>query len=170
MKPHAALPLAAAALLAAACTSSSTPERPSGGPSGAHTAFVAAVGQACARAVAAHDGHPFPLQGFDPEHPGADELPAVGNYFARYGGLPQTMAALHRLTPPAADAAAWSKLLELADQVSANAQRQIGAARAKDVTTFVRTVHTATRLSDELDTAGTRFGFTSESQCGKVFG
>ena len=135
-----------------------------------HAAFLTAVGNVCARAVGAHAGHPFPLSGFDPDRHNPDQLPTAGNYFARYGGLPQTMTALRRLGPPASDAAAWRRQLTVADQIRDNAQRQIAAARLRDVAAFVLTVRTAQRLTDELNSNGARFGFTSDSPCGQVFG
>jgi hypothetical protein len=135
-----------------------------------HAAFVATVEGKCQPAVAAHSGHPFPLEDFDPLHPDAQELPAVGNYFARYGGLPSTTRALHHLTPPATDATAWKALLLLADQMTKNAQQQIYAARSLDVSAFVRTVHVSDRLTKHIDDAGARFGFTPDSPCAQVFG
>jgi len=66
---------------------------------------------------------------------------------------------------------AWRELLSTADQMTANAQRQIPAARARIVATFVQTVHTANRLSASINASGARLGFTSESAaCGQVFG
>lgn len=76
------------------------------GPTGAdpqHSAFLAAVDLVCARAVARHAGHVLPVAPFDPEHPRPGELPAVADYFARYGGLPATTTALHALAPPRED-------------------------------------------------------------------
>jgi hypothetical protein len=52
--------------------------------------FIAQVDTLCTRAVAAHASHPFPISDFDPEHPDPAELPVVGEYFARYGFLPET--------------------------------------------------------------------------------
>jgi hypothetical protein len=157
-------------LVPAACGSSGRHAGASGTPGGGHTAFIASVDKVCARAVAAHQGHPFPVTGFDPENPNPDKLPAVANYFARYGGLPRIDATLHRLQAPSPDARKWHALLSLVDQVTANAQRQITAARAKDVTTFVQTVHTNERLTTRLQAAAGSFGLTSESDCSEVFG
>jgi hypothetical protein len=135
-----------------------------------HAAFVARVDAVCADAVAKHAGHPFPIPGFEPEHPTPSQLPAVGDYFERYGGLPATTAALHALTPPTDDSAAWHTLLGIADRLAANSRRQVDAARARDVTTFVITVHTANGLIDALNAAGKRLGFSDASPCRQVFG
>jgi hypothetical protein len=158
----------AVVLLAASCGRGANAHHAATVPD--NTAFIAAVGKVCARAVQAHAGHSFPLSAFDPDHPDPDQLPAVGTYFARYGALPATTAALHALPVPTSDAAAWRRLLTVADQIRDNAQRQIAAAQAKDVTAFVATVHTAQRLIDELETKGAHLGFTSSSPCRQVFG
>lgn len=142
----------------------------SGATADPHARFVSAVEQVCTRAVAQHDGHLFPVAGFDPERPDPRQLPRVGEYFARYGGLPQTTRALHTLTPPQADAASWTALLAIADQITRNAQHQIAAARSRDVTRFVRTTNTSHRLIALINAAGSRFGFTSGSSCGQVYG
>jgi hypothetical protein len=158
------LALAAAGL--AGCGSGATPNRAATAP--AHAAFLSSVDRTCAHAVRAE--HRFPLAHFDPERPDPDQLPAVGDFFARYSQLPRIMTALHALTPPAADAARWRALLAVADRYSENAQRQITVARAKDVPGFVATVHLARRLSDELDADGLRLGLDAKSPCGQVFG
>jgi hypothetical protein len=142
----------------------------SGATGDPHARFVSAVEQVCTRAVARHDGHSFPVAGFDPERPDARQLPRVGEYFARYGGLPQTTRALHTLSPSQADVAGWSALLAIADRITRNAQHQIAAARSRDVTRFVRTTNTSNRLTARINDAGSRFGFTSGSSCGQVYG
>lgn len=78
--------------------------------------------------------------------------------------------AWHALTPPAADAASWQSLLGLVDEMATNAQRQIAAARARDVPVFVHTVATTNERVTKINAAGTRFGFTQESACSQVFG
>ena len=162
------LAISAAVALVAGCGSGARPHRASTAP--AHSSFLTAVSDVCARAVSAHAGHPFPVSDFDPDHPDPDQLPAVGDYLARYGGLTETLAGLHSLDPPTSDVAAWRGLLAVADQIRDNARRQVDAARSKDFTTFVTTVHTAQHLTDELDSKGARFGFTSDSPCRQVFG
>jgi hypothetical protein len=142
----------------------------SGSARDVHAAFVDKVDHVCARAVAAHAGHVFPVANFDPARPDPDQLQAVADYFARYGGLPRTDAALHALTPPPGDVAAWRRLLALADRMTANAQRQIAAARARDVSGFTNTVATTSELVARINEAGARFGFEPDSACGQVFG
>jgi hypothetical protein len=139
-------------------------------PAGAHGAFVDSVSGVCARAVRAHQGHEFPVEGFDPLDPDPDQLPAVADYFATYGQLAQIDDQLHQLRPPAADTTAWTRLLALVDRITANSQAQIGAARSRDAATFVSTVRAGRALTEELDAAGERFGFRSGTACAEVFG
>jgi hypothetical protein len=156
------------AVLAGCATSS--PQAAPAPPTGAHGAFVASVTEVCQRAVDAHRGHDFPVAGFDPLHPDPNQLPAVGDYFASYGGLPETDRAMHALRPSAPDTAAWAAVLTLVDQVTANARSQIRAARARDVATFVATVRTAQSLTDRLNAAAERLGLGPDSACAQVFG
>jgi hypothetical protein len=149
---------------AAACGSSGS------APSTNGNGFVASVDGICSRAVAAHQGHPFPVANFDPEHPKPSQLPAVGNYLARYGGLAATAARLHRVTPPADSARQWQTVLGLVDQVAANSRRQIQAARAANVTGFLATLPQVKTLSAQLNAAGASLGFTSNSPCEQIFG
>jgi hypothetical protein len=127
------------------------------GPTG-HATFLAAVDKVCARSVAAHAGHPFPLPNFNPERPDPNQLPQVADYFAHYGGLRKTTRALHQLTPPRSDAADWRHLLRIAEEVTLDAQRQIAAARERDVTTFVKAVRASKQLTAQINTAGQHFG------------
>jgi hypothetical protein len=107
---------------------------------------------------------------FDPERPDPAQLPAVGDYFARYGALAETTHALHALTPPAAVSRDWRNLLAIADRMVANSQRQIDAARARDTETFVQTVHVSTDLVGQLNVVAKRIGIRRTSPCAQVFG
>ena len=162
------LALSAIVLAVAACSSGSSHHLVAAATS--RGAFLKAVNTVCARAVSAHAGHSFPLSNFDPEHPDASHLPIVGNYFARYGQLPQTVAALKELEPPPADTTAWQRLLTVAEEMRDNAQRQIAAADARDVKGFVATVHTVRRLTNQMNADGRRFGFSANSPCAQAFG
>lgn len=133
-------------------------------------AFLRSVDAVCAKAVAAHTGHDFPLQDFDPESPDPSQLPAVGDYFAQYGGLSTTTAALHAPHPPAKDVSDWRAVLSDADQLTSNSERQIRAARAQDARTFVTTVHIADALTDEINSDAGRLGMTGDSPCHQVYG
>ena len=156
-----------AAVTVAGCGSSSPHEDE---PTAGRTAFLRSVDAVCAKAVAAHAGHTFPVPDFDPESPDPSALPTVGDYFATYGGLATTTAALHALHPPSSVTAAWQDLLADADRMVANSQRQIEAARSRDAATFVTTVHAANGLIDRINTDAGRLGIGSASPCHQVFG
>lgn len=155
--------LAAIALSVAACGSSTHPAT-------AGSSLVSTANAICAVAVAKHDGHPFPIPNFNPLHPRVQDLPAVGRYFARYGDASATAARLDALPAPPQRHADWQKLRTLIDQATANAQRQIAAAKRSDVTGFEQTVAIARSLAKQINQVGTKLGFTSSSACSKVFG
>ena len=134
------------------------------------TAFVAKADGICARAVAQHGDAKLPVADFDPLHPNAADLPAVGRYFARYGRADSTAAQLDALSPPTKHAAEWAKLRALVDQAAANARQQIKLAESSDVAGFERTVHRARSLAVQIDKLGPQVGFTSGSPCDQVFG
>jgi hypothetical protein len=154
--------MAATALPIAACSSKQTAT--------ADGSFLSSANAICAKAVAKHDGHPFPVPDFDPLHPSTRDLPVVGRYLAQYGDASATAARLDALTAPANHQADWEKLRTLIDQATANAQRQIAAAERADVTGFEQTVTIARSLGKQIDELGSEFGFTSSSACSKVFG
>ena len=155
--------MAALALSAAACGSSKHPAT-------AGSNFVSTANAICAKAVAKHDGHPFPVPNFNPLQPRAQDLPAVGKYLAQYGDASATAARLDTLSAPPRHHADWEKLRLLIDQSAANAQRQIAAAERSDVTGFEQTVTIARSLGNQINQIGPNPGFTSSSACSAVFG
>lgn len=155
--------MAGIALSATACGSSKHPAM-------ADSSLVSAANAICAKAVANHDGHPFPVPDFNPLHPRARDLPAVGRYFAQYGDTRATAARLDALSAPAKHHADWKQLRALIDQATAIAQRQIAAAERSDVTGFEQTVTIARSLAKQINQIGPKLGFTSSSACSKVFG
>jgi hypothetical protein len=162
--------LAVVATLTLAGTACST--GPASGPAHevtqAPAAFRTSVERICGRAVTAHGGHAFPVNGFDPLHPQPSQLPAVGRYFARYGQNDLLDSALHSLVAPADEEADWRQVLATVDAIAANTRHQIAAAQARDVSAFVATVRAAQQLAHELGTEGRRLGFTSDSPCGRL--
>lgn len=110
------------------------------------SSFVSTADAICAKAVAEHDGHPFPVSNFDSLHHAARDLPAVGMYISRYGDASASVARLDALAVPAEHHADWEKLRALIDQGAANAQRQITAERS-NVTRFEQTVTIARSLA-----------------------
>ena len=134
------------------------------------TAFIAKANTICADAVAQHNGAAFPVADFDPLHPKAADLPAIGAYFARYGKAAATAARLDALGPPTERQAAWTRLRAVVDHVAENAQRQIDAARKSDVAGFEQTVRIARSLSARIEQLAPVVGFSPSSPCRKVFG
>ena len=118
------------------------------------SSFVSTANAICAKAVAEHDGHPFPVSNFDPLHPTARDLPGVSMYISWYGDASASVAHLEALAVPAKHHAGWEKLRALIDQVAANAQRQIAAAERSNVTRFEQTVTIARSLAKQIDLLG----------------
>jgi hypothetical protein len=54
--------------------------------------------------------------------------------------------------------------------MTTNSQRQIVAARARNVGDVAQTVRTSNSLITAIDKAGARFGFTPFSACRQMFG
>jgi hypothetical protein len=137
---------------------------------GIGSSFAAKANAICAKAVAKHDAHPFPVPSFNPLHPSARDLPAVGRYFAQYGNAAGTTARLDALAAPPRHHADWEKLRALIDDAAVNAQRQIAVAERSDIAGFEQTVTTARSLAKQINEIGPRLGFTSSSACSKLFG
>ena len=100
--------------------------------------------QICHTWNAAVSGRAFPVDNFDPQHPAAAELPAVGAYFApAVKAEKQALASIRALTPPpelSRDiqiyASALAKLVGVAGE-------QVAAARAADPQRFAATLDDA---------------------------
>ncbi|TVY98955.1 hypothetical protein EAS64_42625 [Trebonia kvetii] len=95
---------AAALLAVTACGGSGNGVTAMSSASGYDAAFTARANAVCSVAVARHAGHPFPVPDFDPLHPKAADLPAVGSYLARYGAGSAVAAQLDALAPGSAPA------------------------------------------------------------------
>ena len=141
-----------------------------GGAKPLDAAFLGKVNAVCQQALADKQGHAFPLPDFDPRHPQAAQLPAVGAYFAAYGDAQLMQDRLAAVGEPAHDAARWDRLRSLVDQASANALQQQRVAAAKDVAGFEHTLDVAQSLGKQIDHLGPGLGFTSKTECGRYFG
>ena len=148
-------------VLAAGCGSGSKP---------LDAAFRAKVNAVCQQAIDDKQGHAFPLANFDPRHPQAAELPAVGAYFAAYGDAQLIVDRLAALGEPARDSARWDHLRSLVDQASSNALLQQRVAKARDVAGFEHTLDVAQSLGKQIRKLGPDLGFTSKTACGRYFG
>ena len=136
----------------------------------ADTAFVKKIDTVCATAVAKHKGATLPVASFDPTAPASSELPAVGNYFATYGGMKTVVSAIDAAGSPSKHQAEWTQLRGLIDRAGVLAANQIAAAERSDVAAFVQTVHETKSLSAQINAAAKKVGFTSSSPCYQVFG
>lgn len=132
--------------------------------------FRERVDAICQQAIGDKQGHVFPLSNFDPRHPQAAQLPAVGAYFAAYGDAQLIVDRLAAVGEPAHEAARWDRLRSLVDQASANALQQQRVAAAKDVPGFEHTLDVAQSLGKQIDHLGPGLGFTSKTACGRYFG
>src|SRR5947209_3755319 len=70
---------------------------------------------------------------------------------------------------PARGQALWAQILTLATRDRAIADRQIAAAKASDVHTFVATVHEISQVSTELGQLAAKAGFIGPSPCRMIF-
>jgi hypothetical protein len=134
-------------------------------------AFVARADTVCARAKTRVDAHgPFPYANFDPLHPDVKLLAKIGAFFAQVQSTSDRVPAeLRQLGSPAKAQTLWNKLLALAQEDRAIADRQISAAKASDATGFVATVN-AVRVTDmQLQRLALEGGFPNSSPCAAIF-
>ncbi len=93
-----------------------------------------------ARALGSLPRFPFPT--FDPIHPDAARLPAVGRYFEQ-GSLPayqKLVSQLKAVKAPAAQRQDYDDFVTGVEGLVANVKRQIATAKSSDVKGFVATV------------------------------
>lgn len=131
--------------------------------------FMLAVDRLCAReAPLLESRRAFPYRDFDPEHPRAAELPAVGAYYApRLGPLRDLTRRLAALGDPADDRAQWRALRTLAAAYVETAARQVVAASRRDTHAFIRTVARIGGLRDAIANAALALGFGVSSRCAR---
>jgi hypothetical protein len=134
-------------------------------------AFIARANAVCSRALTRLNAHgPFPYPRFDPLHPDVKLLPKVGAFFSRLRPVADTVPAqLRRLGSPRHGRSAWRRLLTLARQERAIADRQIAAANASDVATFVSTVNAIGPVGGRFHRTAQAAGFAAASPCERIF-
>lgn len=131
----------------------------------ANDAFIARANDLCARAAAQLAGlPPFPFTDFDPVHPDASMLPAVGAFFTGPGDPRPILGALgtglRELGRPAGDRRVWRIALRAREQELAVMDEQDRAALAGDVAAFVHSVHHSTANFRQIAITATVFGAT----------
>ena len=135
------------------------------------SAFIAKVEAACQTAVDAMDAQgPFPVKGFDAEHPDAAQLPEVATYFAPFAAIRRQLERdLDAVGEPATGARRWAALHAEAIAAEENALQQIAAAKRGDAAAFTATVKEAHRLLDRIsDIDAPAAGFGADSPCGRA--
>jgi hypothetical protein len=104
----------------------------------------------------------FPVEGFDPEHPSPQELPAVGNFFASgQAAAQEAIAKLRELSPPADIEADVDALISALDRRLTSAKEQASAAQAGDVAAFTATLDEVDSLQQEVKDATDEVGAES---------
>ncbi len=105
---------------------------------------------------------PFPFVDFDPLHPAAAMLPAVGRFFTGPGDprpvLRGLETALRKLGRPPADRRDWGAALAARARALAVANEQDRAALAADVPGFVKSVHDSSAGYREVAITASEFG------------
>ena len=130
-------------------------------------AFIARANAICARAKRSLDAHgQFPYQSFDPLKPDVKLLPKVGAFFAGTQSIADRVPVeLRDLGTPRKAAVQWTRLVALAKQSRAIADRQIAAAKGSDAPAFVATVNEVSATQKQLERLGLESGFEASSPC-----
>lgn len=124
--------------------------------------FIRRANAAC-NATAKQVGD-FPFSDFDPFNPDPDVLRQVGQFFnqpERRALSPTLLQNLKKLGKPPADRSAWQRVLEVRQRMVSEEPKQIEAALAGDVNTFVSTVRQQSRDYNQLVLASAAFGTQS---------
>jgi hypothetical protein len=145
LTPLATLLLAAVALAACGGSSNSSSQgtSTSSGGSVAQTAYGKQLARVCKQAkkeLAAAPAFPFPT--FNPFHPDASKLPAIGRFFERTS-LPdfeKIVIRFGKVQPPPSARQNLDKFRAQLDGFVTNLKRQIAAAKSSDVRGFIVTV------------------------------
>jgi hypothetical protein len=144
---------------------------PAGAAEKIPSSFAHRVEATCAANVHRYPqvGH-FPFDNFDPQHPLATQLPAVGAYFTMgQRSIRPLESALTSLGEPTRGRAAWHRVRSLAFAILENEKAQRNAALAADVPGFVATVDKGDRLVRRLKTAAIRGGLSVTGPCSIIF-
>jgi hypothetical protein len=131
----------------------------------ANDRFIAQANGLCRRAMAELATlPPFPFADFDPLHPDASVLPALGAFFTGPGdprpALGTLNAGLRALGEPPADRGLWGSVLKARSRELVIIDAQDRAALAGDVRSFVRTVQEIAADFRDIAIATTVFGAT----------
>jgi hypothetical protein len=144
LTPLAAVLLAAAALTACGSSSdSSTQATSASSGSVAQTAYGKQLASFCSQAKKELSSNPpFPYPTFNPFHPDASKLPAIGRFFEK-NSLPafeKIAADVKKVKPTAAEKQHFEAFVRQLDLQVPDLKRQVAAAKSSDVSGFIATV------------------------------
>jgi hypothetical protein len=144
LTPLAAVLLAAAALTACGSSSDSSSQATStSSGSVAQTAYGKQLASLCSQAKKELSSNPpFPYPTFNPFHPDASKLPAIGRFFEK-NSLPafeKIAADVKKVKPTAAEKQHFEAFVRQLDLQVPDLKRQIAAAKSSDVSGFIATV------------------------------
>jgi hypothetical protein len=104
----------------------------------------------------------FPVDGFDPENPAPDDLPAVGDYFASgHSAADSGIAELRELSPPGDVEADLEALVSALERQLESAKAQASAAQAGDAAAFTATLDDASSSQEAVKEAADELGAQS---------
>lgn len=104
----------------------------------------------------------FPVEGFDPERPAAEDLPVVGTYLAKANAAGETaLTELRKLDPPDGARGELDDLVAAIEVQLESASRQTRAALATDVAGFTATLEEAGPATEAVDDAADALGASS---------
>jgi len=144
LAPLATVLLAAAVLTACGSSSdSSTQATSASSGSVAQTAYGKQLASFCSQAKKELSSNPpFPYPTFNPFHPDASKLPAIGRFFEK-NSLPafeKIAADVKKVKPTAAEKQHFEAFVRQLDLQVPDLKRQIAAAKSSDVSGFIATV------------------------------
>lgn len=126
----------------------------------ASAAVIEQIDASCSDWKAALDERgAFPVEEFDPENPGIEDLRAVGDYFA--SGQPaqeKAIAELRALSPPADVADEVESFVSALESEFESARVQTRAAQAGDVAAFIATLDDAASSQEAVKEATDELG------------
>jgi hypothetical protein len=144
LTPLAAVLLAAAALTACGSSSdSSTQATSTSSGSVAQTAYGKQLASFCSQAKKELSSNPpFPYPTFNPFHPDASKLPAIGRFFEKNSvpAFEKIAADVKNVKPTAAEKQHFEAFVRQIEQQVPDLKRQIAAAKSSDVSGFIATV------------------------------
>lgn len=126
---------------------------------------LSAVCTSAGKTLSALPGFPYPT--FNPLHPEASKLPAIGRFFERTSApaFQKILLSIDKVQPPPTEKGQFDAFRSQYASFVANLKRQIAAAKASDVSGFVVTVRRLSQSTSQLHRTEALLGVTA---CTKV--